>query len=232
VPFAAQAAHPLFTEDSFMQGKGGWQFELNGDRNVARHTGDADALVNTTLTWGAIDAVDLYANANWLREAGDGAHSEGTGDTTLGFKWRVFERDGVSLALRPSLALQTGSESVRRAQDPGLYALEVVAGWTTGNWQFFGNLGAAQQYRDDYQRKAGWNAAGSAALSISDSLRIVCELVWNHNPGVVQDLRPAYATAGIVYSPSSALDLDFGLRSGLNDAAFRSSFGLGLTLHW
>jgi len=43
---------------------------------------------------------------------------------------------------------------------------------------------------------------------------------------------PAFAAAGLIYSPQPKLDLDLGLRAGLHDAAFRSAWGLGPTWRW
>ena len=57
--FASMAfgAHPLITEDTGTQGKGGWQLEINGERN--KDDGVRGAQAAATLSYGFIDSADL-----------------------------------------------------------------------------------------------------------------------------------------------------------------------------
>jgi hypothetical protein len=57
------SAHPLNTEDTGTQGRGGWQLELNGERN--RDEGVRGAHTMAVLSYGIADSADLQVGTPW-----------------------------------------------------------------------------------------------------------------------------------------------------------------------
>src|SRR5262245_53647032 len=125
-PSSAWAAHPFITDDTGTQGAGNWQLELQGQENRHSHTAnDGTGPVNqerrpraftTVLTYGLLDNLDIALGLNYLRtrvtENGivvDDA--SGMSDSSLEMKWRFYEKDDFSLALKPALSLPTGDEN-------------------------------------------------------------------------------------------------------------------------
>src|SRR5262245_42693719 len=80
-----QAAHPLLTEDAFTQGKGGWQLEVNGERQRDPRPADVPPLraieSGSTLTYGLTHTIDLSFDLPYVRH-------EGILDAAIGIKWR------------------------------------------------------------------------------------------------------------------------------------------------
>ena len=60
---AAHGAHPLNTEDTDTQGKGGWQVELNGERN--KDEGVRGYQAAALLSHGLLDTLDLQVGLPW-----------------------------------------------------------------------------------------------------------------------------------------------------------------------
>ena len=81
---AAFAAHPLNTEETGTQGTGGWQLELNGERN--KDEGVRGAQASMVLSYGVADTVDLQLGLPWQ----DTGSERGAGDMFAALKWAVL----------------------------------------------------------------------------------------------------------------------------------------------
>ena len=81
----AYGAHPLNTEDTGTQGKGGWQLEVNGERNQDRVAGETvkGAQAAAVLSYGAGEDVDLQFGVPWQ----DNGEARGAGDLIGAIKW-------------------------------------------------------------------------------------------------------------------------------------------------
>src|SRR5262245_17171776 len=92
----ARAAHPLLTQDAFTQGKGGWQLEVNGERQRDPRPVDVPPLraiqSGTTLTYGLTHSIDLSFDLPYVRH-------EGILDAAIGIKWRFHDGSPLSFAL-------------------------------------------------------------------------------------------------------------------------------------
>ena len=110
---AARAAHPLLTDDPGLQGAGHWQLEVNTDHARTRDGGATfwARQVNTTLTRGMTDQVDIAFNLPLQRQTAPGEPTQsGVGDVGLQLKWRFYDNgQGWALGVRPTLTLPTGS---------------------------------------------------------------------------------------------------------------------------
>jgi hypothetical protein len=103
---AAWAAHPLITEDAGTQGAGHFQLELTSEQGRL-HLSGADqyiALTSGVLSYGMTDTVDVLISVPHLRfgaSTADGTPGEaGLSDVGLDIKWRFFERDRLSMAVK------------------------------------------------------------------------------------------------------------------------------------
>ena len=72
----AYSAHPLLTEDTGTQGKGGWQLEVNGERQKDPQPSSEETPVlraiqsGTTLSYGVTDTIDFKVDMPYLRHQG------------------------------------------------------------------------------------------------------------------------------------------------------------------
>ena len=118
---SAFAAHPLVTDDTGTHGPGRYQLELNGEFSTDRQvsggiTTRADgSQLAAIISAGLGETVDLVVGIpwQWTREKQNNAlltGGNGVGDASLEIKWRFFEREGCSLAVKPGMTVPTGDE--------------------------------------------------------------------------------------------------------------------------
>ena len=106
---SAFAAIPLITDDTGTQGKGKFQLELLGeyghDKEESATNKNSD--FSATLTYGVVDSLDIVLSVPYqfwhTEEKGSEAKGDGIGDMALEAKWRFYENEGLSFALKPGL---------------------------------------------------------------------------------------------------------------------------------
>jgi hypothetical protein len=235
LPITVFAAHPLATEDAGVQGEHNWQFEFNSDRSVERDTRFANQSVNATLTYGLTDALDLAFNAPWERhQIGDhpSQFQRGAGDASFFMKWRVYEEEKLSFAVKPILYLPTGDYDKGLGNDRVRPGVTGVTTWGDENLSLSANVGYTYDNNKDGDRKSIWNTSAAVVKSLADRLRGAVEIGAYTNSDASSHKTPAFANIGLIYSPTDKLDFDVGYKRGLNDAECRYSFGAGVTLRW
>ena len=237
------AAHPLITDDTGTQGKGKFQLELNGQYDWDDED-DGDVSVDytgaetaATLSFGIAENVDLVLSLPylWGKEKDDDVtvyDENGIGDTTLEAKWRLFEQNGFSLALKPGIRFPTGDD------DKGLGSGKVgghvflIASENIGSWAFHANLGYIRNENDIEERKDLWHASVAAVWEAVENLNLVANIGVERNPDAQADDDPAFFIGGIIYSIRENLDVDLGVKFGLTDSETDISALAGLTFRF
>ena len=225
----AFAAHPLITEDTGTQGKGGWQFELNGERHKDTVDGETarGKQANAVLSYGFAENADLQIGAPYQ----DNGLERGEGDAAIDVKWRFKESGPLSLGLKPGITLPTGND------DRGLGAGRVT--WGTLAIVSYDVEGAALHSHAGYRysnntqglRKSLWHLSGSVWWKATAALKVVADLSYDTNPDRASDTLVRQWVAGFIYSVTKDLDLDAGYRRG-NDPAIDRAWMAGVTLRW
>jgi hypothetical protein len=227
---ATFAAHPLVTDDAGTLGKGKRQLELTAemarDRDAAgdmkvRETGGELA---ATLGLGLHDRVDLVVGAPtaWSRVSEEGvtvSSASGLGDVGVELKVRALELGGFSVALKPGLTLPTGDES----RGLGTGAVSLILSQELGPLSLHLNGAYARdEYRLEEDRLANrrdrWHGSLAAVAEVMDGLRAVANVGIETNGDRASGTHPAFALAGVVYAAGEHLDLDLGVKAGLNQA--------------
>lgn len=109
---AAFAAHPLITDDAGTQGKGKFQIELNSEFtydteiDLGGRTREAGGEVAAIVSYGIIDTIDIVLGVPYQRtkvkeEGVTISDEDGISDISLEGKWRFYDKDGLSFALKP-----------------------------------------------------------------------------------------------------------------------------------
>lgn len=232
----AFAAHPLSSDDAGVLGAGQWQLETNTDRTAERDAGAVGLAANVTLTRGVSDAVDLAFNLPWCHSQADGApggSQRGWGDVSLALKWRVLERGGLSLGVKPWLSLPTGRSAKGFGAERVQAGVLGILGFAVDDAHvYLGNVGYLRADNVTGARRDIWSASAAALIASGARLRFVAEAGAHRNPDSAKGKNPVFVNVGAIYSPTGKLDLDFGYRRGLNDAEAKYSVGAGLTLRW
>ena len=250
------AAHPFITDDAGTQGPGNWQLELMAQRNRSSRTADAGAgpvqqssratLLNPVLTYGLRDTLDVALGFNHVsnRVTENGAVTEdasGKSDSTLEMKWRFYERDALSLALKPGITLPTGNENRGLGTGKTSWGVSLIADYEAEPWVWIANVAYFRaRYKlpqDETDNRSDlWRLSGGAEYIVRKELRLVGELGIRTNEVRNDPFFPGghsqYAMLGAIYSPTEKLDFDIGLRKGLNRAETDTVFMIGATLRW
>jgi hypothetical protein len=237
------AAHPLITDDTGTQGKGKFQLELNGQYDWDKNDTEDGSVKTTggqaaaTLSYGVAENVDLVLSLPYLwgkAEVNEETlyDEKGFGDVVFETKWRLFEKDGFSVALKPGISIPTGNE------EKGLGAgrlgghLFLIASQEVGSWAFHGNLGYIRNENKVDQRRDIWHASFAATWEVVKNLKLAADIGIERNPDNDANNDPAYLIAGVIYSVNEKFDVDFGVKCGLTKSEIDFSLMAGVTLRF
>jgi len=237
------AAHPLITDDTGTQGKGKFQLELNGQYGWDKEDEGGLSVKSTggqasaTLSYGIVENVDLVLSLPylWGKEKDDDVtiyDENGIGDATFEIKWRLFEKDGFSLALKPGITFPTGDE------DKGLGTgklgghILLIGSKELGSWAFHANLGYIRNENDTDEQKDIWHASLAATWEVVKNLKLVADVGVERNTDKDAGDDPAYIIGGIIYSVNENLDVDLGVKGGLSKSETDLSLLAGVTFRF
>lgn len=225
----AWGAHPLITDDAGTQGKVKFQLEVNGQYDSDKKTENAVSLestgsqVATTLSYGVTEDADLVLSLpyQWAKAKEDGVtvlDEKGISDTTLEVKWRFFEKDGLSLALKPGVSLPTGNDEKGLGAGKAGYHLFFIGSQEVAPWAFHMNLGYVGNENKVDAEKNIWHASLAATYEVIKDLKIVGNVGIERNPDKAADNDPAFLIGGFIYSPAESFDIDCGVKYGLTSS--------------
>ncbi len=229
----AAAFHPMSTEDTGFLGRDVIQAEVGFD-----HTEDTDAsdyfsnTLSATFSYGLWDKLDLLLSAPWQGWDSAGFSESGLGDVSMEVKFWVAERSGWDLALKPGFSLPAGDDAKGLGAGEGQVWIYGIAGRTDGPRQYYVNAGYKYNRNSSGEEKNILSASALGALEVLPRTLLAAELAVETNTDKDAVSHPVSSMLGLVWSPVPTLDLDVGVRYGLNDAADELSLILGATLRF
>jgi Putative MetA-pathway of phenol degradation len=252
----AQAAHPYISDDAGTVGKDTWQLEMQAEHN--RHDRSANPgggtvrqvrriyLFNPVLTYGVLEHVDVVLGLNLLRESikEDGVttkSAKGIGDSTLSLKWRLHEADGLTISVKPTLAIPTGNENKGLGTGKVSWGVNTLLGYTAKPWEWLVNLEYAEvrfKRADDANtnHRHLWRFSAGFAYYLADQLRLVGEAGVRANPTKSDPFLPGrngnFAMLGLIYSLTEKFDMDIGVRRAASRAELDLAILIGSTVRW
>jgi hypothetical protein len=229
IPTASWAAHPLITDDAGTQGKGKFLLELNGQYNSDKETVDgvstktAGGQAAATLSYGIVENVDLVFSLpyKWgkTEENESTTYDEkGFSDTVLEAKWRFFEKEGYSLALKPGIRFPTGNSDKGLGTGEVGYQAFLIGSKEMAPWAFHANLGYIRNENKDNEQKNIWHASLATTWEVVKKLKLVANIGIERNPDDNAGSNPAFLLGGLIYSVTENFDLDCGVKYGLNSS--------------
>lgn len=223
-PSEGLCGHPLVTDDSGTQGRGGFQIELNGMIGHDRERGATETLreVGTILSYGLSDTVDAVFGIPYRRiriKDDEGAMGGvGLSDLSLDLKWRFHEQEGLGLALRLGVTFPTGDEKKALGTGRPTYGPFLIATKEISPWTFHLNLGYRRNENRLTERKDIWCASLASEFEARDKLKLVSDIGVQRNTDGTARTHPVFLILGIIYSLTSNLDVNFGIQLGLTGA--------------
>ncbi len=227
LPFSSWAALPLITDDTGTQGKGKFQIEVGGEYDRDRETFDGitvketDYQVVSTFTYGTVEPIDLFVNVpyGWTisRSGNDPIQRvNGISDTAVGLKWRFFDQQGTSLALKPFVFFPTGNEEKVFGTGRIDYGVVLIGSRETGPWSFHANFGYTRNENKIGERKDLWQASLASTYEIMNHLKLCADIGAFTNRDKTSEVEPNYALGGFIYSLGQDLELSFAFKHALN----------------
>jgi hypothetical protein len=231
----SHAAIPLVTDDTGTQGKGNFQLELFGeyghDHEEILTTKTSD--VSLTLTYGITEPVDIVLAIPyqaWRSEGSEsGEEGDGIGDLSIEAKWRLYEKEGLSLALKPGLTIPTGNEEKGLGAGSPTYYVRLIATQVMRPWEFDMNVGYLHNSNATGERKNIWSASLDAQLEVVKNLKVALDVGVATNPDSSSDTPPVYILGGLIWSLRENLDIGLGVKSGLTSPETDISVRGGIT---
>jgi hypothetical protein len=241
------AAHPLITDDTGTQGTGKFQIELTSEFSSNEETEGGTTVKETageiaaTLTYGLTDTIDLVVGMpyQWytVKESGIRmAEDNGIGDMSVEIKWRFLDTgdEGTSLALKPGISIPSGNEEKGFGTGAVSGGVMLIATHTGKLGALHGNLGYSRvsyglEENENASRKNIWHASLAGELNVTESLRAVADIGIESNGDYVSDTHPAFLIGGVIYNINEDMEIDLGVKCGLNDAETGKAFLAGFT---
>ena len=239
----AWGLHPLITDDAGTQGKGKFQVEVNGQYDSDKETVNGVSLestsgqVATTLSYGFIENADLVLSLpyQWGKGKEDGVtlyDEKGVSDMTLEVKWRFFEKDGLSLALKPGVRIPTGNDERGLGAGRTGYQAFFIGSKEVEPWAFHVNVGYIGNENKADEEKNIWHASLATTYEVIKNLKVVGNVGIERNPDKAADKDPAFVIGGVIYSLSESLDIDVGVKYGLTAAETDWSLMAGMAFRF
>jgi Putative MetA-pathway of phenol degradation len=237
------AAHPLITDDTGSQGKGKFLLEVNSEFSFDKEraegltTKETGGEVANLLSYGITENVDIVLGFpyQWAKTKGDEetlSDIDGISDVSLEAKWRFAEKDGGSFALKPGIILPTGDEKKGLGNGRPSYAFTFITTKEIGPWAIHLNLGYTRnryKLREDKEnhRKDIWHLSLAGEVEVIRNLKAVANIGIERNFNKESNRHPAFVLGGIICSILKNLDIDFGVKGGLNKPETDYSILLG-----
>lgn len=236
VSVAAQAAHPLITEDTGTQGTGRAQLELTFERAHDHENGVREHAWRyaATYAYGWRDTMDAIVTVPYQRlRVDDGTVTEagGIGDVGLDLKWRFYERGTWSAALKPGLVFPTGDETEGLGAGRRQVGAYLIGSVDLAPWGLHLHYGQRRNRNDVGERERIRHVSFAAVREIG-SMRLVVDMGKDTaaDPSVSRD--PTFILGGIIVALGDDVDLDAGYKQALNDAEVDGTWLAGITLRF
>ncbi len=219
------ATIPLITDDTGTQGKEKFQLEFLGEYTHDREKifGDKGVFL-ATLTYGIADPVDIAINIpfqyQFWRSSDSGLEPTGSGlsDLAIETKWRFFEKEGLSLALKPGFTIPTGDDKKDLGAGMMRFYLFFITSKEMGPWSFHLNLAYIRNNNTEDDRTDLWHASFASTVEVVKKLKLVAEIGVDSNPDWSSGNPQAYILGGLIWSLKENLDIGLGVKTGLTDS--------------
>lgn len=239
----AFAAHPLITDDAGTQGKGKFQIELNGEFTYDKEIGlggttrEAGGEVAAIISYGIIDTIDivLCVPYQWTKVKVEGvtiSDEDGISDISLEGKWRFYDKNRLSFAVKPGITFPTGNEERGLGAGRATYSMFFINTIEVEPLAIHINLGYTRNENKVDERKDIWHASLASEAQIIKDLKAVGNIGVERNPDKSSGTPPAFILGGLIYSIFENLDVDLGFKVGLNKPETDYSILAGIALRF
>lgn len=234
----AFAAIPLITDDTGTQGKGKSQVELFGEYGHDREdfVTNKNSDLSATFSYGIIDPIDVVVSVPyeaWRKIDSDSMVERiGIGDLAIEAKWRFYEREGLSVALKPGFTIPTGDENGGLGTGRLTYYIYFIASKEMETRAFHINLAYIRNENRVGERSDIWHASVAATVNVMKDLKLVMDIGGETHPDSTSMTPPVYILGGLIYSPSEKFDIGIGVKGELTKSETDVAVRGGITFRF
>jgi opacity protein-like surface antigen len=238
------AGHPLVTDDTGTQGKGNVQVEVGLSYFYDRDKVDELTTVKTkggetavSLAVGLLDSLDIVLGVPYawysVKENGTRVGREdGIADIALDAKWRFFEKDGWSLAIKPGISVSSGDEDKGLGAGRVGYSLFFIGTKEIEPVAIHANLGYIRNENKFDERKDLWHASVAAELEVVKDFKLMANIGAERNSDPGSNNHPSFVLGGASYDISEKITIDAGVKYGLTSTEDDWTFLTGLAVRF
>lgn len=229
------AAHPLITDDTGTQGTGKFQLELNSEYGVDKEDGVTTKTFAfaPTLSYGLTDDIDIVIGVPYQHikvEDTLTTKESGMSDSSIEIKWRFFDKDGLSLALKPGVSIPTGDENKGLGSGKVGYSAYLILTKELKPLNLHINFGYVRNENEFDERKNIYHASIAGEYEATEKLKIVANIGSETNPDKTDNTSPSFVLAGVIYSVTENISIDAGYKFGLNTPEVDNTYLVGIAL--
>lgn len=233
----AFAAHPLITDDTGTQGKGKFQLELNSEYGIDSENGTKTKTfeIAPILSYGLTENIDVVLGVPYQRIKNEDVvdtKASGISDTSIEVKWRFFEKDGLSFAIKPGISIPTGDEEKGLGSGKVSYSAFFITTKEIKPLNLHLNLGYVRNENKVDERKDIFHASLAGEYELTEKLKIVANIGTESNTDSASKTYPSFALAGIIYSITENISVDAGYKYGLNKPETDNTYLVGLAIRF
>jgi len=127
-------------------------------------------------------------------------------DISVEVKWRFYEKDGHSFALKPGITLPTGDEDSGLGSGRPTLSLFLVGTREAGPWDFHANLGYIRNENIVGERDNLWHASLATGFKATERIKIVGNVGIEQNTDRTVNTNPSFLIGGLIYAVSENVD--------------------------
>ncbi|MEW5746645.1 MAG: transporter [Nitrospirota bacterium] len=225
----ATAKDILITNDTGTQGKGHLLVEVNSEFSFDEESADGVTTKESGIEFESIFSYGLAENIDfivalpyaWNKVKEDGVtiqKEEGISDVGLELKWRFYEKDGLSFALKPGISLPTGDDEKGLGAGRAAYGIFFITTKEVQPLLFHLNLAYTRNENKVDERKDIWYASLSGEVELIKKLTFIGNVGVQTNTDPASGSPPAFILGGFNYEVTDAFSVNAGIKGGLTRA--------------
>lgn len=232
----AVAGFPLSTEDTGTLGQGRSKIELIGEWGEDRESGAREVSVTQEISM--VHGLLAHLNGSFTlpyrtvrnHAAGISTQVRGVGDAKFGMKWRYFERGGLSLGVKAVITAPTGDDAEKLGSGKSTQAINALASYEAGPWEFHFDLGHKRNRNTLNQREQLGSVSAAVVRSLDSRWKVMADIGLASNKNKNSGKVPAFLGAGASFAMTKDMSLDAGVKYGLTavETDFTGLVGLNL----
>ncbi len=232
------AMMPLITDDAGTQGRGKFQVEMGYELQQLDGSGTSQQInsLTTILTGGASKNVDIIVTIPALvltsKYFGGKTTASGLGDISLEVKWRFYEYDGFSFAVKPGLFLPSGDSDAGLGNGDVAPRIMFIATKELEPFTFHANVGFTSNQNQVEQNEDIWHVSVAAVYKLADKLSLLTNGGVEGSHSRSSDIPESFVIGGLYYNFAENLDFDIGAKGWFSDSESGWSFLAGTTFRF